>query len=166
LDVRIVLDYRERLALKGLRLLRRVFDAQENDDPIFVLNGDTFLQFSFTAMYSKFTTSGAEVGIALKEMPDVSRYGRVVLTEDGAGVETFEEKGIRSVGLINAGVYLLRPRFFNKFNFPTKYSLEVDCFMKKTAEINFSPHITQGYFIDIGIPDDLKRAQSEWKSLL
>jgi hypothetical protein len=38
--------------------------------------------------------------------------------------------------------------------------------MKKTAEINFSPHITQGYFIDIGIPDDLKRAQSELKFLL
>lgn len=136
------------------------------EEPISVFNGDTFFNLDLPAMYKGYIESGAEVGIALKVVADVSRYGRVVLTNSGSGIHEFAEKGDSTPGLINGGVYLLRPGFFNRFDFPNKFSLEQDCFVANLHEIKFFPYITDGYFIDIGIPEDFERAQSEFKVLL
>jgi D-glycero-alpha-D-manno-heptose 1-phosphate guanylyltransferase len=133
------------------------------DEPVFVFNGDTFIEIDLSAMYRAYSEgSDADVGIALREVPDTSRYGRVDLTADG-NVLNFEEKGVGGPGLINAGVYLLRGRFMNRFDLPKKFSIEYDFFVGKLSYIRFFPYITDGFFIDIGLPEEYKRAQMELK---
>ena len=128
------------------------------DEEVFVLNGDTFLDLDYMEMKKEYDSSNADVGIALKPMADTYRYGRVALNEMNR-ISEFKEKGQHESGLINAGVYIMRPLFFNAFDLPEKFSLENDCFVKYLGEISIYPYTVDGYFVDIGVPEDYKRAQ-------
>jgi D-glycero-alpha-D-manno-heptose 1-phosphate guanylyltransferase len=132
-----------------------------DSEPVFVFNGDTLLDVDLKSFLRGYETSCADVGIVLKHVADAARYGRVVLDRNGTGVERFEEKGICAPGFINAGVYLVCKHFFSRFALSGKFSLEVDCFSKRVGEIKFFPYITEGYFIDIGVPEDYERAADE-----
>lgn len=140
--------------------LKKATNLIGRDEELFVLNGDTFLDLDFMKMKQEYIDSKAEVGIALKSMDDSYRYGRVVLDDENRIAE-FKEKGAHEPGLINAGVYILRPSFFEAFDLPARFSLESDCFEKHLDKLNIHPFIVDGYFIDIGIPEDYKRSQSE-----
>jgi len=131
------------------------------DTPVFIVNGDTFLDIDYSAMYQTYLESNADVGMALLSVAEASRYGRVELSDDKSEIVTFHERGKSGPGLINAGVYLLRKEFLAHFNFSPVFSLEKECFEDKLEVINFMPYIIDGYFIDIGIPEDYLRAQSE-----
>jgi D-glycero-alpha-D-manno-heptose 1-phosphate guanylyltransferase len=145
--------------------LRKAVSGLMPNEPVFVINGDTFLQLDMEEMHRIYYESGADVGIALKAVSDTMRYGRVVLSPDGSGVQEFEEKGIKAPGFINAGLYLLQPKIFDSFGLPEKFSLEKDCFAAHLQEINFLPFVAEGYFIDIGVPEDYLRAQYELKKV-
>jgi len=146
--------------------LLKALSRYNSDELVFVFNGDTLIQLDLVAMYQTFTQSTADIGIALKAVSDASRYGCVALSPDSSQVLHFEEKGDSTAGYINAGVYLLRADFFSRFNFSQHFSLEEDCFREKLHDIRFFPFITKGYFIDIGIPDDFRRAQTELNAVL
>jgi len=114
-------------------------------------------------MYQAYLVADTDVAIALLSVVDASRYGRVVLADDERNIITFHEKGMGGPGLINAGVYLFRQTLLERFALPEAFSLEKDCFEARLDEIRFTPYTTNGYFIDIGIPLDYQRAQSELK---
>lgn len=140
--------------------LVNAFKKIDWEEDVFVLNGDTFLDFNLLDMKQKYETSRAEVGIALKKMDDCSRYGRVMVSEKN-GIIGFTEKGKKVEGVVNAGVYILRPSFLGRFKFENKFSLETECFVRHVEEIAFCPYTVDSYFIDIGVPDDYERAQTE-----
>jgi len=135
-------------------------DAQE-EHLCFVFNADTFVDVDLSAMYQSCLASQADVGMVLMHMDDVSRYGRVTLDAEETRVVQFEEKSRHEPGLVNMGVYLLKPSLFRRFDLPDACSLEHDLFIKQLGDITIRPWITDGYFIDIGIPDDYQRAQTE-----
>lgn len=140
--------------------LLNAFKKIDLDEDVFILNGDTFLDLDLPDMKQKYEASRADVGIALKKMEDCSRYGRVVLSEEKR-VIGFAEKGEKIKGVINAGVYILRPSFLGQFGFEDRFSLESDCFVRHADKIVFCPYIVDSYFIDIGVPEDYERAQTE-----
>ena len=146
--------------------LSKALSIYKQDTPVFVINGDTYLDIDLLAMHQKYVMSNADVGMALLSVADASRYGSVELTDDKSEIIAFNEKGTKEPGLINAGIYLLQNTFFNRFNFPVVFSLERDCFTVKLHEISFMPYITDGYFIDIGVPDDYLRAQTELSDII
>ena len=77
-------------------------------DPVVVLNGDSYVEWSLAATRDLFVRKDASVVMILQAVPDVARYGSVTIEPDGRVTE-FVEKGTRAgAGLINAGVYLLR----------------------------------------------------------
>jgi D-glycero-alpha-D-manno-heptose 1-phosphate guanylyltransferase len=114
---------------------------------------------------------GADCTLALKPMKDFDRYGVVEIEKDG-WVRNFREKQFYSSGLINGGVYVLdRERFMAELlpeKFATdeterfiKFSFEKDYLEKFCALRNFNSIVDDSYFIDIGIPEDYRRAQRE-----
>ena len=91
---------------------------------------------------------------------DFDRYGVVELNADGT-VRSFQEKKYFKEGLINGGVYALSAERFWAEDLPEKFSFEKDYLEKFYRNRNIRGLIQEGYFIDIGIPDDLRRAQHE-----
>ena len=66
-------------------------------------------------------------------------------------------------GLINAGVYWINRNSFNQLNLPQKFSFEKDFLEKYLQILTMIGVQDNGYFIDIGIPEDFKKANEEIK---
>ena len=128
-------------------------------DPVLVLNGDSYVEWSLNPILELFRGKDADLVLVLHAVADVTRYGGVTLNKDGRVTE-FIEKGTRAgPGLINAGVYLLRKQIVCDLPTGTAISLEREVF-PRLLDRGVYGLVCTGLFIDIGIPDDFKRAQT------
>lgn len=126
---------------------------------VFIANGDTFFKFNAEAQLKQHLAYKAECTLALKYMQHFDRYGVVELS--GKNIIThFQEKKYYASGLINAGLYLINRAAFLEKKLPEKFSFEKDYLEKFVDTENFSGIREDGYFIDIGIPEDYSRAQT------
>ena len=121
---------------------------------VFVLNGDTFFNVDLEAL-----TFTAPVTLALKPMRDFDRYGAV--DWDGDLVNAFHEKRPCAEGLINGGVYAIDRSQLDMSLFPKRFSFEQEVLEPLTQYGLVAGVVQDGYFIDIGIPEDYARAQRE-----
>jgi D-glycero-alpha-D-manno-heptose 1-phosphate guanylyltransferase len=132
-------------------------------DHVFVFNGDTYLDLETGEVEADWQKHRRPM-IVVREVPDTARYGRVDV-EDGCVVR-FREKGAAGLGLINAGTYVLPRHALDDFAPGSKFSLETDYLAKAVERTPFGAFVTRGHFIDIGIPSDYTRAQSELAHLV
>lgn len=125
-----------------------------------VLNGDTWLVYSAAALEQSTLDSGAVIGIALAHVDDVGRYGAV---ETGAGIVTgFREKGGIGEGWINAGCYLLTASAIAALPDAETFSFESEVLLPMAAAGKVAAWIDTRDFIDIGVPEDYQRAQTQF----
>ncbi len=87
------------------------------------------------------------------------RYGVVEIEKQI--VTGFREKKYHDYGLINGGVYALDANAFLQKKFPTVFSFEKDYLEKSYPGGRILGMTSDAYFIDIGIPEDYQRAQTE-----
>ena len=130
---------------------------------VFVCNGDTFYKIDPAGLSKFHLEKSATCTLCLKPMKNFDRYGVVELNEDQS-VKSFKEKKFYVDGLINGGVYALDIDEFSKLDLPEKFSFEKD-FLEKNVQQKENAilygRIQNGYFIDIGIPEDYAKAQQE-----
>jgi D-glycero-alpha-D-manno-heptose 1-phosphate guanylyltransferase len=125
-----------------------------------VLNADTFFGVDFLKLSSEHELNKAACTLALKPMQSFDRYGVVDINEQKQ-IAGFSEKKYRDQGLINGGVYILRVQSFLQKSFPEIFSFEKDYLEKDYVNKNIFGMISEAYFIDIGIPEDYRKAQKE-----
>jgi D-glycero-alpha-D-manno-heptose 1-phosphate guanylyltransferase len=128
-------------------------------DSVFVLNGDTFVDLEYADMLARHVDAGVTASIAVAQVPDCTRFGRVLIEHDR--VAGYTEKGYAGAGLISAGTYVMNRDVFAPYDLPAVFSLETDFFVPHIKQLRPLAFVTAGYFIDIGIPEDLARAQTE-----
>jgi D-glycero-alpha-D-manno-heptose 1-phosphate guanylyltransferase len=133
---------------------------QTRDNTVLVVNGDTYFAIQTGKAAAFHHMCGAECTLILKSMNDVQRYGRVELGNDYR-VRGFEEKGNKKQGLINGGAYILNKKMFLENTLPDRFSFEKEYLENRFGSRRIFGVKQDGYFIDIGIPDDLARAQTE-----
>jgi D-glycero-alpha-D-manno-heptose 1-phosphate guanylyltransferase len=78
-------------------------------------------------------------------------------------IKNFKEKKPYKTGNINGGVYILNTTDFMNEALPEKFSFERDYLEKLYKERKIVGLVQNEYFIDIGIPEDYKKAQEELK---
>ena len=132
---------------------------QINGTNALILNGDTMFRVDLQSMYQFHLESGSDFTLALKKMEDSQRYG-VVETASNRVVR-FREKAERKAGSINGGIYLLEKEVLLKKDLPEKFSFEKDFMEAYFRELKVMAFVSDGYFIDIGIPEDYAKAQQE-----
>jgi len=145
----------------GIQLAMRV----AIDDDVIVLNGDTFFNVDLSALTDFHRQKKSLTTLSLKEMHSFNRYG-VVNTKANGIITAFEEKRYMDVGRINGGVYLVNKDSLLERELPEKFSFEKDYLEKFVGEGRFYGFGSDGYFIDIGIPEDYARVQEEIKSVI
>jgi len=133
--------------------------AEAREESMLVLNGDTFLNADYAAMLGFHAVQGAAVTLAVVHRDDVSRYGGVTL--EGRRIVGFQEKGRSGPGYISAGTYVLARNLAWPPALPEKFSIERDFFVPEVARLRPAAYKVDGFFLDIGIPEDLDRAQTE-----
>jgi len=102
--------------------------------------------------------------MALKPLNKPARYGTVILND--LKIVSFKEKNPDlDQGLINTGVYLFNQTIVQKFPNLLKFSFENDFMEKQTHSMIINGFVSENYFIDIGIPEDFKKANDEFPGL-
>lgn len=127
---------------------------------VMILNGDTLFRIDAMALLSFHEQQHADCTLALKPMTNFNRYGVVEINKEGQVIQ-FKEKQQYEFGLINGGIYLLNTASFLALPFPEKFSFEKDYLENYHNSVKMMGVIQEGYFIDIGIPEDFKKAQSD-----
>lgn len=133
--------------------------AQTAGEDVFVVNGDTLMPLDYAAMRDAHRAGGGAITVAVREVADTGRFGRVTLSAGGE-IEAFAEKAGGGPGLINAGVYLLQRALFDGHALPEAFSLETDFLGPRVRELRAAAFLARGWFVDIGIPEEYARAQT------
>ncbi|MCB0797859.1 MAG: HAD-IIIA family hydrolase [Chitinophagales bacterium] len=131
-------------------------------DEAFVINGDTFFGVDLRSLESFHHSHDGSLTLALKKMYRFDRYGTVE-TDDSGSITAFLEKQYREEGLINGGVYCLHRSVFTD-DLPKVFSFEKEVLEVQFREGHLFGQESEAYFIDIGIPEDYERAQTEMLS--
>jgi D-glycero-D-manno-heptose 1,7-bisphosphate phosphatase len=151
-----------------------VFHARNHLHERFLLcNGDSLLDCNLANLLAPAAQDGGGVTgrMLLRALPDASRYGVVELDADrvtgfrerpAAGPTSTIQAGTH--GTINAGIYLFNRRVLDALS--PNCSLEADVMPKLAAAGALRGTLADGYFRDIGVPEDFARAQTEIPALL
>ena len=126
-------------------------------DPVFIMNGDTWLGTDLCRFLDSHRRSAAAVSVLCVPVDDVSRYGSVEIYQER--IVAFREKDLANTGpgLISAGAYLMSQEALAMLEGP---SLERDFLQRQP------PRSVHGYvpdsidFVDIGTPESLVVARS------
>lgn len=130
-------------------------------DPFLAMNGDTFFEVELGSMCRFHGAKEAEITIALRNVDANSRYASVSVDADGR-ITAFDSQARTSGGaLINGGVYLARRSVFAEMasQIHEPVSIEDQLYPRLlSAGRRIYGYPSQGRFIDIGIPEDYRRA--------
>ena len=128
-----------------------------HEERLLVLNGDSMAAVSMQGLWQ----CQADVALVGVQVDDMGRYGALEFDPNSGRLYGFAEKGRQGPGCINAGVYVMRRDFLLGYrNQQRPCSLEQDILRSglDSAVMRVCP--VQGFFIDVGIPEDYALAQS------
>lgn len=131
------------------------------EEAVFILNGDTYFGVNYAEMLQTHHRANADATLALRQMYNFERYGVVETDATTGRILQFREKQFCLSGLINGGVYLIRREVLNQL--PNKCSLEKEYFETHLSSAVLTGYPSNGFFIDIGIPEDYTQAQLDFK---
>jgi D,D-heptose 1,7-bisphosphate phosphatase len=129
-------------------------------DRFLLCNGDSWFDFNVARLLADAARDPEETiaRIVLRRLNDTTRYGVVEL--DGDRVTVFHDRGAPGRrGIVNAGLYLFDRRVLDEVK--SVCSLERDILPALTSRHALRGTVANGYFVDIGVVADLKRAQTE-----
>jgi len=156
MDIRYVIEDKS-LGTGGA--LKKALMVAEGEEFI-VLNGDTFFNLDLREMMDFHHANDSILTIAVKPMHDFDRYGTTIIKN--SRVVGFEEKTFKHFGYINGGVYAMKKTISEIFDHARDvFSFEVDFLHRKINNIYSFAFVSDDYFVDIGIPEDYKKAQRE-----
>ena len=127
-------------------------------DPVFVLNGDTFVDADMGAFVDAYRRSAAGLALLAAEVPSIARFGSLDVDPQGF-IRRFVEKDetAERPGLISAGMYLFSRERLDALAAGEGASLERD-FLQPAPAGSIAAAVFTGRFIDIGTPDSLAGA--------
>lgn len=128
------------------------------DETFFLFNGDSLLDTPLQDLATLMTRPNAQAALALRHLPAAGRYG--VVERDGDQITAFGKVGDPAApAWINGGVYLLKRAAIERLSAIS--SLETDLLPALAAEGAMYGLGVDGFFLDIGVPEDFDRAQTE-----
>ena len=162
--------------------IRNALPKMQEED-VLVLNADTYFDTDYRSLFQEQRMKRADMTIASREIEDISRYGAIVKDTDGRvlrwnekqsgsgetmpdSAETLarSEETAPKRGEINGGIYVMKRSLIEKIP-AGKQSLENDCipvWLSHSVKIHALP--SDGYFMDIGVPEDYRRFQADVQS--
>jgi len=122
-----------------------------------VLNGDSFLELDFWKLIDFHRNHRALATLAVRPVPNASRYGTVELNDEGQVTRFVEKVGIHKPAFVSAGVYVFNRTLLHYLP-EGPASLETDVLPRLVGR-GFYGKKENGMFIDIGSPEDYALAQ-------
>jgi len=155
LDIEIVIENKE-LGTGGA-----VFSSLKKAEDFFlVCNGDSICPFSFSEL-DQLDTGTSTVILAKENNPQ--RFG-VVKHQRGKVMKFEEKRSLKGIASISTGIYIFQKDHFLKYC-SSPSSLELNLLPKLVEENKLGCVEVSGELLDIGLPEDLKRANKILKGM-
>ena len=131
--------------------IKKAFESNSIDHS-FVINGDTYIDIDEKIITELETNKPS---ILVKKIKSIDRYGALILNKDNF-VKNFlsASKVPNKESFVNLGMYFLDKSFFSMTH-EKSFSLESDYLPQYVKKNNIKAVISDIFFIDIGIPEDL-----------
>ena len=127
-----------------------------------VLNGDTLFRIDHERLLQA-DSPECRLTVVLRQVHDAGRYGSVQVDPHGR-ITAFREKDpAAGAGLINGGIYRLDRALLDSWPLGQPFSFEKE--VLQPLREPFRAYVSDTYFIDIGVPEDYSRAQTELPQL-
>jgi len=134
------------------------------DETFVAANGDTLFDTNLRALdHGLHRQPDLLANMAVRQVADSGRFGSVEL-RDGRIVSFREKDPAAGAGLINGGLYALRREAIALLG-DGPASIEAGLFPQLAAQGRLGGQVSDGYFLDIGLPDTLERARRELPAL-
>ena len=136
---------------------------------VLVLNADTYFHTDYESLLREQLKNKAAMTIASRKIEDISRYGAILKDESGRILRWNEKMSSDQVetprpGEINGGIYVMQKSLIEKIP-EGKQSLENDCIPAWLEDGLYLQAIpSDGYFMDIGIPEDYAQFKEDVES--
>jgi D-glycero-alpha-D-manno-heptose 1-phosphate guanylyltransferase len=142
--------------------LLKVLDENNLQDDFFLINGDTLFMIDPVRMEELHNSAKASLSLSLRQIENAGRYHHLRINGAGRIIAIEQPNGKAESGQINGGVYIANSGLFSKWSGDESkcISLENDILPTILTTHNIYGFLDDGDFIDIGIPDDLHKAQS------
>lgn len=136
--------------------------SEVTEEDVLIINGDSFFNVDIRRLYQFYKAHSSDCTLALKHMQNFDRYGSVVISNENKILQ-FKEKQSCKDGLINGGVWLVNKMTYlsQTQHLPQNFSYEKDFLETNILNLTITGFVADGYFIDIGIPEDYLKAQTE-----
>ncbi len=129
-----------------------------SSNEVLIVNGDTYFPIDIDKLQKFHQEQSKPLSLALKKMTDFDRYGTVEIKQDM--IIKFNEKKYCQEGLINGGIYVINKNWIEQQEYPLKFSFEKNV-LEEIVSLNLlNGKIFDNDFVDIGIPEDYKKAES------
>jgi dTDP-glucose pyrophosphorylase len=125
-------------------------------DYVLLMNSDLFTDINFEDLFLEVINTNAEMGIA--SIPYTVSIPYAILERDNNVITSFKEKP-NHTHYANAGIYIFKKKWIDKIPKNTFYNITdlITELLNLNKTIIHDPIV--GYWIDIGKPDDFKKAQ-------
>ncbi len=130
------------------------------DEENLILNGDSFLELDYQQFIAFHREKNALATIATISIPETQDYGNIQV-DDNEKILSFAEKVSGNKGLINGGIYLFQKKALDYIPANQSVSIEKEVFPALVSTGQCFAFMINGYFLDIGTPDRLERANKE-----
>lgn len=160
----------------GIRL-RYSFEKEPLDTGGAIKNAEHMISSDFLALNGDVIFSGLDLDkliyahkkseslatVVLAKSRTPTRFGAVELDKENRVVSFVEKPRKQPTGevWVNAGVYVIRPSVFSKIPKAKRTSLELDVFPKLMREGTIFGYKHEGYWADVGTPEDYLRVQKD-----
>lgn len=123
-----------------------------------VINGDILTNIDYQAMFSAHRENHADLTVAVQRQDLQLPYG--VFDCEGSSIKGITEKPVMNF-LINAGIYLLEPSVYGLVPTGERYDMTdlIQRLLDEGRSVHAFPLLES--WIDIGTPDEYRRAQAE-----
>lgn len=128
---------------------------------IMVLNADTYFNINYAEMIKFHNDKNAKLTIALTKTNDAQRYGKVELDDSKKVISFSEKSNVPTSNYVNGGIYIMNHEAISLIEPHKNASFEKEVIPKILKKYDIYGFESNGYFIDIGIPDDYKKFCSD-----
>ena len=135
--------------------------SQEIDKPFLVMNGDVLTRTKPHNVLDYYHKSGSYATICARNYSVSVPFG--VIEVDGGNLSAIKEKPSVNY-LVNAGIYALNPAIFEFINDNEFLDMPELLLRAKNKNKNISVFPVHEYWLDVGRPETLKIAHTDWLS--
>lgn len=155
------IDYSlEPIALGTMGPLKLIPDLPED---FLVMNGDILTDVDFAAMLARHQVEGALFSICATQREQASDFG-VLEVDDQGLLSSFREKPVTRM-LVSTGIYCVNLRALAWIPDARPFGFDQLMLALISAHERVRVRRHDGFWLDIGRPDDYQRAVDEWPSL-